>query len=550
MTKKNQVLIGSTSFLLSNYKSWKKIKDINSINFSDYNNLSSVLENKKYQTKILVIFFEDLIQEDESVQQKLNFIFSNIKKTLISNNSNLIVCYSDYFSSEVIRNSKYQNKFFEINNIFKKKMYSLSKSNNNLRIVDLDIEFKKHGYNKILDKRNWYLAHCRVSEFGIDIIIEQIRKILFSIYNTTSKVLILDCDNTLWGGVVGEDGTFGIKIGSDGEGLIFQDFQREILKLKNKGIILAISSKNNYEDVKKVFNKNTQMKIKLKDISIFKINWKEKYLNIKEMSKELNLGLNSFVFWDDNPLEREKVKTNLPEVKVIDAPEETLEWIELIKNCEFFAKPIITKEDKRKTIQYKSVAKFNEDKKDQKNESFLKKILIKPKIFVPNKSNIVRFSQMTMKTNQFNFRTIRMSELDVKNLFNQKKDLHFMCEVKDIYGDHGIIGLAVVKKLNKDIFYLKNLLLSCRILGRKIENWFLEKILQNLQKDGVKKLIIGYIPSDRNQVAKIFLDSLNLKKMEDKKIKSIIKPLKKEKLFIKEINSFKFKADKYYERKN
>jgi FkbH-like protein len=546
MNKKKEILIGSTCFLLPKYKTWEKIKKIYKINFSTYNNLNFVLENKKKnQTKILIIFLEDLIQSDKNIRIKLEFILTNIKKSLISNDD-LIVCYSDYFSTEIIRNSKFQNKLFEINNYFKKKIYSLCKSYNNLSFIDLDIEFKKIGYDKVLDKRNWYLAHCRVSESGLDIIIEQIRKLLFSISNPASKVLVLDCDNTIWGGVVGDEGTFGIKIGGDGEGLIFQDFQKEIIELKNKGIILTVASKNNYLDVKNVFKKNDQMKLKLNDISIFKVNWREKYLNIKEMSQELNLGLSSFVFWDDNPIEREKIKTYLPDVKVINAPKDTYHWIDLIRNLELFAKPLISREDKKKTQQYKSIAKFNEDKKNKKDDDFLKKILIKPKIFIPKKNNILRFSQMTLKTNQFNLRTIRMTEIDVKNLINQKNEFSFMCEVKDIYGDHGIIGLAIIKKINNDIFYLKNFLLSCRILGRKIEYWFFEKILQDLQKKKGKSLIVGFLPTEKNHVAKLFLDSLSLKKINNLKINSIIKPLKKEKLFIKEITNFNFKANKYY----
>ena len=153
---------------------------------------------------------------------------------------------------------------------------------------------------------------------------------------------------------------------------------------------------------------------------------------------------------------------------------------------------------------------------------------------------------MTLKTNQFNLRTVRMSEADVRNLINQKNEISFMCEVKDIYGDHGIIGLAILKKINRDIFYLKNFLLSCRILGRKIEYWFLEKILQNLKKKNAKSLVIGFVPSEKNHVAKLFMDSLKLNKLLDRKIHSKIKTVEKEKLFLKDIKNFKFKADKYY----
>ena len=253
------------------------------------------------------------------------------------------------------------------------------------------------------------------------------------------------------------------------------------------------------------------------------------------------------MFWDDNPIEREKIKMNLPEVKVIDVPKETYDWIDLIKNNETFAKSKITKEDKKKTKQYKSIAKFNDDKKNKKNETFLKSILLKPKIFIPNKSNIVRFSQMTMKTNQFNLRTIRMTESEVKNNLKSKKKSFFMCKAEDTYGDHGIIGLAVLDKITQDTFYLNNYLMSCRILGRKIENWFIEKIFQKLSNNDVKKLIIGLIPSDRNEIAEMFLKTLKLEKLKDKKILIPLKTTKKERLYIKDLTNFKFTGDKYYE---
>jgi len=548
MKKKNHILVGSSSFLLPKSKSWKRMKNFGLIDFANYNNIDSVLENKNnYNYKILVIFFEDLINDDKNIIKKLNFLVTHIKKSLVLNPNELIICYGDYYSREIIRNTKTQDELAKISDQFKNKLYSLCKQNQNLSIVDLNIVFNFHGYSKIIDKRNWYLAHCRLSETGLDLLVEQIEKVLFSINNSPAKVLILDCDNTLWGGVVGEDGIYGIQIGTEGEGLIYQDFQKEIIKLKNRGIILAVSSKNTKKDVMEVFIKNDQMRLKKKDISIFKVNWKEKYVNIKEISKELKLSLNSFVFWDDNPVEREKVRINLPEVKVIDVPSEAYNWIDLIKNNDFFAKSKITKEDKKKTKQYESIVKFSEDKKNKKNDNFLKNILLKPKIFVPNKSNITRFSQMTMKTNQFNLRTIRMTETEAKNTLSSIKKNSFMCKAEDVYGDHGIIGLAILDKVTKDTFFLRNYLMSCRILGRKIEHWFIEKIFQNLSNHGVKKLIIGFIPSERNEIAEMFLKTLKLKKFINKENFTQLKVIKKEKLYIKDLTKFKFTGDKYYE---
>ena len=212
MKKKNHILIGGSSFLLPKYNYWKKLKSYK-LSFAEYNNLNYMIETKEnYYCRILIIFFEDLIQDDHNENIRTKFLISSIKKFLEQSSENLIICYSDYYPDNTIKNSKMRNKIYRINDKFKKNLYSLAKKYNNLFILDLDIVFKQHGYKQILDKRNWYLARSRLSEFGLKILIDQIINLLNNLNKPASKVLILDCDNTLWGGVVGEDGIFGINL--------------------------------------------------------------------------------------------------------------------------------------------------------------------------------------------------------------------------------------------------------------------------------------------------------------------------------------------------
>ena len=239
--------------------------------------------------------------------------------------------------------------------------------------------------------------------------------------------------------------------------IVLEDFQLIIKTLKDTGILLALASKNEEKDVWNVFDNHNEMILKKEDIVISKINWLEKSENIKQISDELGLGLDSFVFWDDNPIEREKVKNSLPDVTVIEAPKEVFEWPEILSNLNEFSRFQITTEDTQKLEQYKSRAKFNKTKSDVNfdQKEFLKQII---------------FSAV------------------------------------DDFGDHGQIGLSFIKYDydNKSAF-LDTFLLSCRILGRDIELWMMQSILNKLNKDGITILEIEYLETERNGLVRSFL---------------------------------------------
>ena len=201
-----------------------------------------------------------------------------------------------------------------------------------------------------------------------------------------------------------------------------------------------------------------------------------------EISNELNLGLDSFVFWDDNPIERDKVKRKLPNVQVVDVSDNVYDWQDKLYLLDEFAKSEITKDD-LKTIQYKSRARFVQEKeKSNDDNEYLKSIKLRPKIHYLDKFNLSRAEQLCNKTNQFNLRSIRYKSNEILDISKKKDNVIFLISLKDIYGDHGLVGLVIIKKVNQEIAFLDNLAMSCRILGRNLESWVLKKSLEECQK--------------------------------------------------------------------
>ena len=312
--------------------------------------------------------------------------------------------------------------------------------------------------------------------------------------------------------LLAEDGLNGIVLGQDGLGQAFVDFQKECLRLSKEGVLLALASKNNEKDVWHVFENHPSMILKRGDILCSKINWSEKSTNLMEMSKELDLGIDSFVFWDDNPIERNKVRAVLPEVLTVEAPQHVIEWPSFTRDLNCFSKFKITSEDLNKSIQYKSRAAFVSDVNHVNDiNSYLKSINLQPSKISICDANIARAEQMCKKTNQFNLRSKRYSasELQVQNS-DSNMDM-FMVNLKDNYGDHGIVGLVGLKFATKDICLIDTFLMSCRILGRHLEAWMLNEIVISAKQRGSKTLFVDFIESAKNVIAKDFLVNYGFK---------------------------------------
>jgi len=319
----------------------------------------------------------------------------------------------------------------------------------------------------------------------------------------------------LWGGVLGEDGINGIKIGNGYPDKCFYDFQQAILEAEKNGIILTICSKNNEEDVLELFEKRSSMPLKINNFSARRINWENKAQNISELAKELNIGLDSFVFIDDNPIERELVKELLPEVTIPEFPKNPYELLSFFKRIyeQYFTVYSVVEEDIQKTKQYRDNSKrFKYKKKFGKLDDFIKALEIKIDVYFNNDNYITRIAQMTQKTNQFNLTTKRYTENDIQNFMNSDYVLCF--NVKDKFGDNGITALIIGKVLDEKSLEIDTLLLSCRILGKNIENEILRYSLNLWRKKGFSKVYSTYKKSKKNKQTENYYDRNNFNLIE------------------------------------
>ena len=325
------------------------------------------------------------------------------------------------------------------------------------------------------------------------------------------KCLVLDLDNTLWGGVLGEDGIDGIHLGGDYPGKAYTYWQQAILQLAGTGIILAVCSKNNEADVQEAWDKNPNMVLRREHFSAVRINWQDKVTNLQELAGELNIGLDSMVFLDDNPTERELVKQMLPQVEVPDFPEKPYQLMSFFKLLvdSYFRIYKVTKEDRNKTEQYRANAlRHAEEARFADMESYLYSLDLQLDIIPADEHNLSRIAQMTQKTNQFNLTTRRYTEADVQQRLDQGWRIYCM-SVRDRFGDNGITATIFLEPDDVTVT-VDTLLLSCRILGKGIEEAFLKTVFNLLRLDGYRHVRADYLPTLKNGQTADFYDRMGM----------------------------------------
>ncbi|MBI5524064.1 MAG: HAD-IIIC family phosphatase [Desulfarculus sp.] len=376
-----------------------------------------------------------------------------------------------------------------------------------LLLLPLDRQLARLGLDQAFDDRNLYAARCRLSQAGLRVLAGCLGQLLERQKTAAKKVLVLDCDNTLWGGVVGEVGLAGLALGQDGLGKAFQDFQRAAQDLGRTGILLAIVSKNNEEDVWEVFDQHAGMVLTRDDLVAFKVNWRDKASNLLELAADLDLGADSFVFWDDNPLEREVVKARASQVTVVDPPADVTRWPRLLRDLPLFGRFETTTEDAKKKAQYQARAQFKAEQGRVVDETgFLRSIALKPSLVPIGQGSVARAAQLCAKTNQFNLRVIRHTQADILALADEPGAVAFLGHLADRFGDHGNVALVLARPTaDPEVAFLDSFMLSCRVLGRHFEAWMLARAVAQLRERGASWLIAEFIPQKRNQVAQDFL---------------------------------------------
>ena len=375
-------------------------------------------------------------------------------------------------------------------------------------IFDYESFCSKAGKENIIDYKMYYMGDIKLKFDCIPLLCDAYVSYIIPFAGLTKKCLVLDLDNTLWGGVVGEDGVEGIHIGPTPAGRSFYEFQHYILSLYNRGVILAANSKNNEDDALDVFEKHPQMVLKKKHFAAMAINWNDKASNMRALARELNIGLDSMVFVDDDPLNRAIIKSETPEVVVVDLPEDPTLYLKTIRGITWFNSFQILDEDRMKGKMYTAQNERAQLRDTTSSlEQYLSALEIEIQIDTVDKNNRARVSQLTQKTNQFNLTTIRYQEEDVETMIHDEDKLCLCCSVKDKFGDSGIVGVAIVnKKINQ--WDIDTFLLSCRVLGREIERSFLGAILKMAETAKIEVVIGHYIPSAKNgQVSEFYLNN-------------------------------------------
>ncbi len=369
-------------------------------------------------------------------------------------------------------------------------------------ILDLDGISAAYGKQQWSDAKYWHLAKQHPVTAALPLLANNITALIRNKLGLTKKVLVLDLDNTLWGGVIGEEGINQIELGApSARGEAFQTFQTYLRSLKERGILLAVCSKNNLEDAQQPFLEHDGSILKLDDFAIFVANWQDKASNIRQIAQTLSLGLDSFVFIDDNPIERELVKKELPEVAVPEMPPEPSDYIQAINQQLYFQSTNLSAEDIDRHQSYQARAKIESLKTSSASiEGFLTGLQMTAETGEFNDAVLSRVVQLIGKTNQFNLTTPRYTEEQVVKMINSSDYWTQYIKLKDKYTDHGIIGLNIAKKQTDTRWEIDTWLMSCRVIGRSVEDLMLDLLVKNLQVKSCTELAGSYIPTRKNAI--------------------------------------------------
>ena len=451
--------------------------------------------------------FKGQSRNNSTIDMNINYIEETVK-----NNPDITFFVSNIdLWTRKIDSAKAGSKERGLEFLWEDGLFLLSRKYRNLYVFDLKSIVEDIGREQFYSKKLWYLGGIKFSMKAEKVLEQYIYRCVDSVKGKRKKCMVLDLDNTLWGGVVGEVGMEGIELSDYKEGARYKDFQKKLKEIKDLGIILAVVSKNNFDDAIKVIREHKHMVLKEEDFVALKINWDLKSQNIRDLSEELNIGLDSIVFIDDNPVERESVKRELPEVTVPGFPQDTSELlnfaVELYHN--YFYTLDITDEDTVKTEIYRQNMKRRDVQKSSASyEDFLKSLETKIEIRRISAENVQRAAQLTQKTNQFNLTTKRYSEQELLALIDEEGFEGFVAYVSDRFGDNGMVSVVITKRKTDTEIELDTFLLSCRVMGRFIEEQIIGFIEDLYKKSGYKRLVTYYKPTEKNAPVKDFFERL------------------------------------------
>ena len=395
-------------------------------------------------------------------------------------------------------------------------LMELSEQHANLYVCDLAALQAKLGRDRMFAPNVYVSTEMVLSIEALPWVASRVIDIIGAVRGQFKKCLILDLDNTLWGGVIGDDGIEGIQLGHGlGIGKAFTELQMWVRKLRQRGIIICVASKNNEETAKEPFLHHPDMVLRLDDIAVFMANWETKVDNIRAIQQVLNIGFDSMVFLDDNPFERAMVRENIPGITVPELPEDPGEYLEFLYGENLFETASYSQTDKDRTRQYQVEAQRVSLKKTFANEDdFLLSLEMVSQVSGFNRFNTPRVAQLSQRSNQFNLRTVRYTEADVQALANDGDTVDLSFTLRDKFGDNGLIAVVVMRPADKETLFVETWLMSCRVLKRGMENFTLNIMVDEARRRGYHRIVGEYLPTPKNTMVEDHYTRLGFKPVE------------------------------------
>ena len=368
-------------------------------------------------------------------------------------------------------------------------------------ILDYHALVARHGRERWGDARKWLTVRLPVASANLPHLAAEWLRFLHPLAGKVAKCVAVDLDNTLWGGVIGEDGMNGIRLGAEYPGAAFQELQRALLDLSRRGILLAVCSKNNPADAMEALSGHPGMLLQPRDFAAMRINWNDKARNLREIARELNIGLDTIAFLDDNPVERQQVREQAPEAIVIRLPEDPMDYARAVRDCPWFERLALSDEDRRRGAYYAAQRQRVElERSVTSKEDFYRGLDQVAEIAPVNAQTLARVSQLTQKTNQFNLTTRRYTEQQIAGMAAAPNWRVWSLRVKDRYADNGLVGVAIAR-VDGEVCEIDSFLMSCRVIGRTLETAFLARLAADAREQGAKVLQGWFRPTKKNAPA-------------------------------------------------
>jgi FkbH-like protein len=385
-----------------------------------------------------------------------------------------------------------------------------------VHLFDLEALQRTVGVTASYDASLWYLYHQPFTDLFLHQAGILLGRLIVASRRSPKKCVVLDCDNTLWGGIIGEDGLDGIALGDEFPGSAYRDFQKLLRHWRSQGVLLAIASKNNEADVWEVFDQHTGMVLKRADISAWQINWSAKAQGIASIAKALNIGIDSLVFIDDSPMEIDYMRRGRPEVASVLLPEEPAEIVSALQRLTFFDRLDVSDEDRARADMMRAELDREALNVTMTKERFLQALELRIDLFPAGHQDLGRVTQLINKTNQFNLTTVRRTLDEVRALAQSADHRLYALRVADKFGDYGLTGVVIVAVTGeRRTWHLDSLLLSCRVLGRGVEAALLAALAMDAAAEGAIELTAAFIRTRKNALAATFLPSHGFRERAD-----------------------------------